>query len=169
MARVDAGAGDSAPTVAIEPLADDRLDEARGLLLDLLVSEQDHFDHPRLTRSELDQSLPLAQPTFRGENHLVVARAEGRVVGLCWCVLHDPGTGLEAEIAELYVIPERRGEGLAGRLVRAATRLFAERGVTFACVWTRPGNAAALRLYAAHGFTPTEQAVLTWFPREAGG
>jgi len=148
----------------VEVLAADRLAEARGLLLDLLLVEQGHFNHPRQTRADLERTLPAAPATFRGENHLLVGREHGDVVGLCWCVLFDPGTGLEAEIAELYVAPAWRRRGLAGRLLQAATRLFEERGVTFACVWTRHDNRPALRLYAGGGFAPTEQAVLTWYP-----
>jgi hypothetical protein len=45
--------------------------------------------------------------------------------------------------------------------------LFRQRRVTFACVWTRAANAAAVRLYQRAGFRPTEQMVLTWLPLEA--
>lgn len=164
MAVVDPDREAGPIAVAVELLPADRLGEGRALLLDLLMAEQEHFDHPPQTRHQLDRGLPRPSPTFRGENHIFVGRAAGRVVALCWCVVHDPGTGLEAEIAELYVVPEHRGQGLGGRLVQQATRLFEERGVTFACVWTRPDNRPALRLYAANGFAPTEQAVLTWYP-----
>jgi hypothetical protein len=40
--------------------------------------------------------------------------------------------------------------------------------VTFACVWTRDDNVAALAAYRAAGFTPTNQAVLTWLPIHDG-
>ncbi|HVA21715.1 MAG TPA: GNAT family N-acetyltransferase [Candidatus Micrarchaeia archaeon] len=153
--------------VTVEPLPPERLQEARTLLLDLLMAEQDHFDHPRQSRADLDRGLPPATPSFVGENHVLVGRAGGRIVGICWCVLHDPGTGLEAEIAELYVVPDCRRRGVAGGLVGEAIRLFETRGVTFACVWTRPDNRPALHLYETHGFGPTVQAVLTWYPKEA--
>src|SRR6202040_1559150 len=97
-------------------------------------------------------------PTFTGENHLVVARdASGDAVGVCWVVLFDPGTGLEAEIAELYVRPEVGGGGVARSLVIAATELLRHRLVSFASVWTRDNNPAALGAYRAAGFAPTEQ------------
>lgn len=88
----------------------------------------------------------------------------GRAVGLCWCVVFDPGTGLEGEVAELYVEPAARGQGIGTALVAEAMRLFRERAVTFAAVWTRPDNPAALEVYRRHGFQPTEQTVLTWLP-----
>jgi ribosomal protein S18 acetylase RimI-like enzyme len=85
-------------------------------------------------------------------------------------VLFDPGTGLEGEIAELYVRPEVRGGGVARHLVGEAMALLRRRHVTFACVWTRDDNPAALAAYRAAGFAPTEQAVLTWLPiTQAGG
>ena len=150
----------------IEPLPAAQYAEIRDLLLDLLLQEQGHFDHPRLTRSELDAALPPARPTFRGENHLFTAREGERPVGMCWCVLYDPGTGLEGEVAELYVDPAARRQGVGTRLLEAAVELFRRRGVTFAAVWTRRDNVPAHRLYTAAGFAPTEQTVLTWYPAE---
>src|SRR5207253_2041371 len=80
---------------------------------------------------------------FRGENVIYAVRDEvGQIVGFCWIVLYDPGTGLEGEVAELYVAEGHRGQGIGEMLVRQATRLFAERRVTLAYVWTRPDNSA---------------------------
>jgi ribosomal protein S18 acetylase RimI-like enzyme len=79
-------------------------------------------------------------------------------------VLFDPGTGLEAELAELYVAPQARGAGVARALVSAAMALLRRRHVSFACVWTREDNPAALAAYRAAGFAPTDQAVLSWLP-----
>ena len=42
--------------------------------------------------------------------------------------------------------------------------LIRSRHVTFASVWTRGNNPAALAVYRAAGFRPTEQTVLTWLP-----
>jgi ribosomal protein S18 acetylase RimI-like enzyme len=79
-------------------------------------------------------------------------------------VIFDPGTGLEGEIAELYVRPEARGGGVARQLVAEAMALLRRRHVSFASVWTRDDNPAALAAYRAAGFAPTTQAVLTWLP-----
>jgi ribosomal protein S18 acetylase RimI-like enzyme len=134
------------------------------LLLDLL--EEQHAEGPRrLTRADIDGGLlgPI-RPGFRGENVILAARAAGEIAALCWCVIFDPGTGLEGEVAEVYVQPAQRGRGLAAELLAAAVALFRERGVTFATVWTTPGNDAAVRLYQRAGFKPTDQLVLTWLP-----
>ena len=101
---------------------------------------------------------------------LLVARGDGEaIVAVCWCVLFDPGTGLEGEVAELYVDPAARGRGVADQLLGEAMRLFRERNVTFACVWTRDDNPAAVAAYRRAGFAPTEQAVPTWLPLDGAG
>ncbi len=138
----------------------------KAMLVDLALAEQRHFDHPQETSEQLSARLATA-PRFSGENHILVARTpDGTALGLCWVVLFDPGTGLEAEVAELYVRPDGRGQGVAKRLMSAAMDLIRGREVTFACVWTRGDNHAAVAAYVAAGFVPTEQTVLTWLPLE---
>lgn len=145
--------------VRLAPL---ELDSVRPLLLDLLESDHPQEDKP--SRAALDAWLPPTRESFRGENHVFAARDRGRLLGFCWCVIFDPGTGLEGEVAELYVVPEARGQGLGERLVAEATTLFRSRQVTFACVWTRSDNPAAVAVYRKAGFAPTDQLVLTWYP-----
>jgi ribosomal protein S18 acetylase RimI-like enzyme len=150
--------------VRIEILEDHRDIDVRAMLVDLALGEQEHYDHPVETSEQLTERLSPA-PHFTGDNHILVARdAGGRAIGLCWIVLFDPGTGLEAEVAELYVRPEGRGQGIANRLMTEAIEVLRRREVTFACVWTRGDNPAALAAYQAAGFAPTEQTVLTWLP-----
>ncbi|MHB1499824.1 MAG: GNAT family N-acetyltransferase [Candidatus Dormibacteria bacterium] len=136
----------------------------RPLLLDLLESEVDPKEAEAPSRDALDSWLPRTRDTFKGENHVFAARERDRLVGFCWCVIFDPGTGLEGEVAELYLAPEWRGRGLGDRLVEEAVGLFRTRRVTFACVWTKEGNRAALSAYRRAGFAPTDQLVLTWYP-----
>jgi len=149
----------------IEAVSGEVGDDLRAMLIDLIDGDQDaHPGHPRETREELAARLRPA-PRFSGENHILVARAAGGgALGLCWVVLFDPGTGLEAEIAELYVRPDARDRGVATELLQAATDLLRERSVMFACVWTRDDNEPAMAAYRAAGFRATEQAVLTWLP-----
>lgn len=131
-----------------------------------MLEEQRHYEHPRLSPDQVERDVarPPA-PEFVGENVILAARAgDDRVVGMCWCVFFNPGTGLEAEVAEVYVEPSFRSEGLGGELLRRAVGLFRERGVTFASVWTRESNPQAVRLYEQAGFQRTEQLVLTWLP-----
>jgi ribosomal protein S18 acetylase RimI-like enzyme len=152
-----------------EPVVE-RLDEAehglvKPLLLRLYVEEQPHFvDHPQLSEEELAEDMAEIGGRFDGENVVLAVRAGDSLAGFCWCVLFDPGTGMEGEVAELFVDPGHRGRGVAGALLRSAIRLFRERGVTLGYVWTRPDNDAAIQLYRAAGFRDNRQLVLTWYP-----
>src|SRR5207248_11499053 len=138
----------------------------KPLLVALHLGEQVHYsDHPQLPGEEIERHLASVPSAFRGENVIYVVRDEvGLVVGFSWIVLYDPGTGLEGEVAELYVAEGHRGQGIGELLVRQAVRLFAERRVTLAYVWTREDNEAAVRLYRSAGFEPNRQLVMTWYP-----
>jgi len=155
---------------AIEVLAGPEVEQIRPLLLDLLVEEQGHYPHRQLSRDEMERELvgPL-RPAFEGENMVFAVRDGGEVVAFCWCVLFDPGTGLEGEVAEVYVAAGVRRGGVGRALLRAAVELFRERGVTLGYVWTRPENEAAVQLYREAGFTPNRQLVLTWYPDPGAG
>ena len=150
----------------IERATDEDAPAIRALLVDLAELEQERYEHPRLPRSSLEATTDAPAPTFTGENWVFVAResADSEPLGLCWVVLYDPGTGLEAEIAEVVVAPHARGRGIASALLAEARALLRRRRVTFACVWTRDDNPAAMAAYRSAGFLPTEQTVLTWLP-----
>jgi ribosomal protein S18 acetylase RimI-like enzyme len=150
--------------VVIEALEESELGSIRPLLVDLLQGEHAGLPTPPPTRERLERSLPETRASFVGENHIFAAKAEGQIVGFCWCLLFEPGTGLEGEVAELYVAPGARGQGIATSLLAEAVALFAKHRVTFACVWTREANSAAVRAYRRAGFRPTDQLVLTWYP-----
>lgn len=155
-------------TLDVERLAAGDFSLIRPLLVDLHLGEQVHYaDHPQLMREEIERHLTSIPSAFRGENLIYAARDEGgHVIGFCWIVLFDPGTGLEGEVAELYVAAEHRGRGVGDLLVRQAVQLFKERRVTLGYVWTRPENQAAVRLYRSAGFEENRQLVLTWYPSE---
>src|SRR5438093_5212597 len=155
-------------TLDVERLATGDYALIKPLLVELHLTEQIHYEYrPQLPREEIERHLAAVPSAFRGETVIFVVRDEaGRVVGFCWLVLYDPGTGLEGEVAELYVSEDHRGKGIGEMLVRQATRLFAERRVTLAYVWTRTDNEAAVRLYSAAGFEPNRQLVMTWYPIE---
>jgi ribosomal protein S18 acetylase RimI-like enzyme len=140
-------------------------DLVRPLLLELYEFEQPFYaDHPQLTHAELEGSVTGVPAGFRGENVILAVRASDGLAGFCWCVLFDPGTGLEGEVAEVYVSAAHRRAGVGRALLQAALDLFRERGVTLGYVWTRPDNEAAVELYREAGFTPNRQLVMTWYP-----
>ena len=140
-------------------------DLVRPLLLELYEYEQPFYeDHPQLSRAELEKTITGVPSSFTGENVVLAVRARDGLAGFCWCVLFDPGTGLEGEVAEVYVAAAHRREGIGKALLEAAVKLFQERGVTLGYVWTRPENEAAVQLYREAGFVPNRQLVMTWYP-----
>jgi ribosomal protein S18 acetylase RimI-like enzyme len=64
--------------------------------------------------------------------------------------------GHEAYLEELYVAPERRGEGLGRALLEAAIELARERGAVNIDLNTSEDDTAALALYESAGFTNRE-------------
>jgi ribosomal protein S18 acetylase RimI-like enzyme len=155
-------------TLDVECLAAGDYALIKPLLVELHLGEQVHYsDHPQLAREEISGHLATVPETFRGENVIYAVRDEGgNVIGFCWIVLFDPGTGLEGEVAEVYVAAEHRGRGVGEILMERAVRLFQERRVTLGYVWTRPDNEAAVRLYRSAGFGSNRQLVLTWYPTD---
>lgn len=64
--------------------------------------------------------------------------------------------GLECYLAELYVVPERRGQGLGRALMLAAMDLARERGADYMELNTGEQDVAARALYESLGFSRTE-------------
>jgi ribosomal protein S18 acetylase RimI-like enzyme len=64
--------------------------------------------------------------------------------------------GAEAYLAELYVTPDRRGQGFGRELITEVLRLARARGADYAFVITSEDDRAAQRLYRAAGFRRTE-------------
>ncbi len=156
-------------TLVVERLAEGDYAQIKPLLVDLHIAEQAHYeDHPQLTRGEIEGHLSQVPARFRGENVVFAVKDDsGQVIGFCWVVLFDPGTGLEGEVAEVFVAAGHRGHGIGELLLDQAVQLFRDRDVTLGYVWTRPDNEAAVRLYQAAGFERSRQLVLTWYPTEA--
>jgi ribosomal protein S18 acetylase RimI-like enzyme len=153
-------------TPDVERLREEDFELVRPLLAELYSVEQGHYDdHPQLSPNELQSIVGPIPSRFVGENVIFAVRAaDGAVAGFCWCVLFDPGTGLEGEVAEVYVSPDHRREGIAAALLERAVSLFRERGVTLGYVWTRDENEAAVNVYRKAGFETNRQLVLTWYP-----
>ena len=64
--------------------------------------------------------------------------------------------GYEAYLEELYIAPDRRGEGFGRRLLNAAIELSRERGSTHLQLNTSEDDAAARALYESAGFSNRE-------------
>jgi ribosomal protein S18 acetylase RimI-like enzyme len=64
--------------------------------------------------------------------------------------------GLDCYLEELYVVPDRRGQGLGRALMEAAIELARERGAARMDLGTSEDDTAARALYESLGFTNRE-------------
>jgi ribosomal protein S18 acetylase RimI-like enzyme len=140
----------SAPNVRTAG-ADDAADVAR--LLDAFNREFDEYTPGVETLAENARRM-----LERGEMTVLLAGdgpdgiAELRFRPSVW-------TGeLDAYLEELYVVPERRGEGLGRALLDAAMQAARDAGATHIDLGTSEDDVAAIALYESAGFTNREGA-----------
>ena len=128
---------------------DDAGDVAR--LLDAFNTEYDEFTPGVEKLTERARELI-------GEGEITVLLAGDPPVGLAQMRLFPSmwSDGAEACLEELYVVPDRRGEGLGRGLLEATIELSRERGATHLQLNTSEDDTAALGLYESAGFTNRE-------------
>ena len=83
---------------------------------------------------------------------LLVARADGAMVGSLTLVLVRIPTGLRAIIEDVVVDEQCRGQGVGRTLNEAALELARDAGAVTVDLTSRPSREAANRLYLALGF-----------------
>ena len=101
--------------------------------------------------------------------YLVAVDETGHAVGMCGLII-----GLfEAEVTNVAVHPDYRGQGIAQKLMSALMKAGASQGVKEYTLEVRVSNLAAIHVYEAHGFVgegirpgfyrmPTENALIMW-------
>jgi ribosomal protein S18 acetylase RimI-like enzyme len=132
---------------------DDAVSAAAHLLHDFNVEYDDPAPPPDKLAVRLAELLATDQVTVllaRDETSAAVGVAVMRLQPSVWSTTH------EAYLAELYVIPSRRGQGYGRTLIIEAMRVARERGADYAFLVTSEDDRAAQRLYEAAGFRRTE-------------
>jgi ribosomal protein S18 acetylase RimI-like enzyme len=122
--------------------------DAIGLLLYAFNRE---FDEPAPAPSVLAERM---RHLLDGDDTLVLLGGDGPD-GLAVLRLRPAiwSAGLESYLAELYVIPARRGQGLGRELMEAVLREARSRGADTMDIGVDEPDAAARRLYESLGFT----------------
>jgi len=96
------------------------------------------------------------------DGHVVVLLAredgDGTPVGVAVMRVQPAIVGLAQEmyLAELYVVPGRRGQGYGRELITEAMRVARDQGSDYAFLITSEDDRLAQRLYEAAGFRRTE-------------
>ena len=116
------------------------------------------YDEPAPPPDEL--AARLAELVVDDQVTVLLARVQGtgepvgvavmRLQPSVWSRAH------EAYLAELYVVPSRRGQGYGRELITEALRVARERGADYAFLVTSEEDRLAQRLYEAAGFRRTE-------------
>jgi GNAT superfamily N-acetyltransferase len=120
----------------------------------LLYAFNKEFDEPAPAPSALaERMLQLLD----GGDTLVLLAGDGpdglavlRFRAAIW------SAGLECYLAELYVVPERRGQGLGRALMEAALRQARDRGADTMDIGVDEPDHVARQLYESLGFTNRE-------------
>jgi ribosomal protein S18 acetylase RimI-like enzyme len=87
---------------------------------------------------------------------LLVAKADGRVVGMLTVAIFRVPTGVRAWVEDVVVDDDARGSGVASALVKAALGHAEKQGARTVDLTSRPEREAANRLYVRLGFEQRE-------------
>lgn len=144
-------------SICIERVGVESLEAAFYLLRRFFVEEG--FDTPA---DKMRASLATMLASERSA--VFVARRGGEALGVA-TVTTSLGVeyGLVAEMEDLYVLPQARGEGAARRLIEAVCDWCREQGCTAVLVTVTPEGEAAhglLEFYRRRGFANTGRLVL---------
>ena len=107
----------------------------------------DHPEQGSLVQADLDARK--AEPWFDAGDFVLLWRGD-ELLAFCWLKLDENQPG---EFYAVGVSPDHQGEGLGGAVVDAGFARLAERRAGTAGLYVEGDNTAALRLYAARGFT----------------
>jgi ribosomal protein S18 acetylase RimI-like enzyme len=123
----------------------------------LLCDFNEEYDEPAPPPAEMAARLAELVDTqqvvvllARGHEDEPVGVAVVRVQPSLW------SRAQEAYLAELYVVPTRRGQGHGRELITEVVRVARERGADYAFLVTSEDDRMAQRLYEAAGFRRTE-------------
>jgi ribosomal protein S18 acetylase RimI-like enzyme len=128
-------------TIEVVETADADLAEAVSVLIPQLSSTSPPLTLDILTRIVGDPATTL-----------LVAKDEGRVVGMLTLAVFTVPTGVRAWVEDVVVDDSARGAGVASALVTAALEHADRRGARTVDLTSRPERDAANRLYVRLGF-----------------
>jgi ribosomal protein S18 acetylase RimI-like enzyme len=103
----------------------------------------------------------LREAGTTGRNWLYFAKDGEQLVGMIGAYVDEDDPPEQARIVAMYVIPERRGEGIAARLMRAVLDALAAAGLHSVSLQVNQVQKAAIKLYQRCGFRIESEAQFT--------
>lgn len=138
----------------VRPFQPDEWELYRGLRLRSLADAPDAFCSTLAAEQERPAQVwaeRLALGCGSGRDYPLVAECGGAAAGLVWAKF-DSAEPDVVNIFQMWVAPERRGQGAAAALLDEAVRWARANGARAVQLGVEAGNAAALRVYARAGF-----------------
>ena len=120
----------------------------------LLHDFNTEYDEPTPSPEQLAERFR----SLLGQSHTEVLLANDEPIGVA-VLRFVPSIWSEAQecyLAELYVIPSRRGQGIGRALMQEVLRTAKERGADYIYLGTSEDDTAARGLYEKFGFTNRE-------------
>lgn len=116
---------------------------------------------PERPKTAGDIGLLVEAPFWHLGTAIVAEDQAGRLVGSVLLYPDDAGAGVTDDV---FVVPERRGQGIARYLVAAGLAHFWAQGLRLARLEVRRSNSAALALYESQGYTRRNEQLLLASP-----
>jgi ribosomal protein S18 acetylase RimI-like enzyme len=132
--------------VSVREAREEDLDAVGRLLYDF----NREFDEPAPRPAEL--AVRVGELLAGGDTGVMVAGDDPVGLALMRFRLSLWGRGLECYLAELYVVPALRGQGIGRALMEAAMDLARARGADYMDLGTAETDVAARHLYESLGF-----------------
>ena len=153
--------------ISVRVLSVDEWELYREMRLRALTESPDAFVADAATEQGYDEQL--WRDRMERSARLAVESA-GAPVGIASVRMKDDLFDDAAELFSLWVTPELRGEGVAAKLVVAASEAAERKGARQLVYWVGTDNAPAVAFASSYGFRPTEyrREPRTESAREAG-
>lgn len=139
--------------IVVRLLSEEDWQTYRQARLDALQDSPDAFAASYEEEETFDESLWRDRMT---RSRRLLAESEGQTVGVVSVGSRPDTDDRTTELFGLWVVPQRRGTGVAWQLVKAGARQAAQDGFGFLAYWVATDNGRGVAFASSFGFRPTD-------------